>query len=165
MQRILERLNAAILLCMFGVTVLTVIFRSVLGIPASWSEDLAQLTFILLVFIGAAAVMKDDAHIRIDSMVDLLPPRWRLRLRRLCWLLTIPFLVLFGVGAWDNALNNWEVPLGTVEWISIGYIYLALVVTTVIMLVYTLSLLFAGPPGDVPRAGDEGQPAGRGESR
>ena len=136
MKIFLERLNALILLCMFGVTVLTVVFRSVLGISASWSEDLAQLTFILLVFIGAATVMEDEGHISINTAVERLGEDGQRVVRIFCRLLMILFLVPFGYGAWDNAMMNLDIELGTVEWIKIGQIYLALVFTTVIMLCY-----------------------------
>jgi len=136
MKRFLEKLNALILLCMFGVTVLTVIFRGVLGVSASWSEDLAQLTFILLVFVGAAALMEDEGHIRINTLVDRLGERGQRVMRIVGRLLALPFLALFGSGAWDNAMVNWDVELGTVEWIRIGHMYLALVLTTAVMIFY-----------------------------
>lgn len=136
MKNFLEKLNALVLLCMFGVTVLTVVFRSVLGISASWSEDLSQLTFILLVFIGATAVMEDEGHIKINTVVERLSEKAQRVVRILCRLLMISFLVPFAYGAWDNAMMNWDIELGTVEWIKIGHIYLALVCTTVIMLYY-----------------------------
>jgi TRAP-type C4-dicarboxylate transport system permease small subunit len=132
----LERLNALVLLCMFCITVLTVVFRGVLGISASWSEELAQLTFILLVFIGAAAVMEDEGHIRINTVVERLGNKAQRAVRILGRLLMIPFLVLFASGAWENAVVNWETDLGTVAWMKIGHMYLALVFTTVIMLYY-----------------------------
>ena len=136
MKRFLERLNGLILLCMFGVTVLTVIFRGVLRVSASWSEDLAQLTFILLVFVGAAALMEDEGHIRINTLVERLGERGQRVMRVAGRLLALPFLVLFGIGAWDNAMVNWDVELGTVEWIRIGHMYLALVLTSAIMIFY-----------------------------
>ena len=135
-KRFLEKLNALILLCMFGVTVLTVIFRGVLRVSASWSEDLAQLTFILLVFVGAAALMEDEGHIRINTLVEQFGERGQRMIRVTGRLLAIPFLVLFGIGAWDNAVSNWEVELGTVEWIRIGHMYLALMLSSVIMILY-----------------------------
>ena len=138
MKNVLEKLNAAILLCMFGVTVLTVLFRSVLGTSASWSEDLAQLTFILLVFLGAATVMEDEGHIRINTVVERFGERGQRAIRIVSRLLTLPFLALFATGAWDNAVVNWDVELGTVEWIKIGHMYLALAITSVIMILYIL---------------------------
>lgn len=136
MKTFLEKLNALVLLCMFCVTVLTVVLRGVLEIPVSWSEDLAQLTFILLVFIGATAVMEDEGHIKITTVVERLGKNGQRVARILCRLLMIPFLVLFASGAWDNAVMNWETDLGTMTWIRIGYMYLALFFTTVIMLYY-----------------------------
>ena len=138
MKNVLEKLNAAILLCMFGVTVLTVLFRSVLGTSASWSEDLAQLTFILLVFLGAATVMEDEGHIRINTVVERFGERGQRAIRIVSRLLTLPFLALFATGAWDNAVVNWDVELGTVEWIRIGHMYLALAITSVILILYIL---------------------------
>ena len=135
-KRLLEKLNAVVLLCMFGVTVLTVVFRGVLGISAAWSEELAQVSFILLVFIGAAAVMEDEGHIRIDTVVERLSRNGQRVVRILGRLLTILFLVLFASGAWDNAMMNWETDLGILEWLKIGHVYLALFLTTAIMLFY-----------------------------
>lgn len=136
MKNFLEKLNALVLFCMFSVTVLTVVFRNVLEISASWSEDLAQLTFILLVFIGASAVMEDEGHIKINTVVECLSKKGQRVARILGRLLMIPFLVLFASGAWDNAMMNWGIELGTVEWIKLGHMYLALVFTTVVMLYY-----------------------------
>ena len=136
MKGFLEKLNALILLCMFGVTVLTVIFRSVLGISASWSEDIAQLTFILLVFVGAATVMEDEGHIRINTLVDRLSEGRQRVARIVSRSLSLPFLVIFTSGAWSNALVNWEVELGTVAWIRIGHMYLALVFCAMAMMFY-----------------------------
>ena len=136
MKNFLEKLNALVLLCMFIATVLTVVFRGVLGISASWSEDLSQLTFILLVFIGASTVMQDEGHIKINTAVEYLSKKGQRIASIIGRLLMIPFLLLFAYGAWDNAMMNWEIELGTVEWIKIGHMYLVLVLTTVIMLYY-----------------------------
>ena len=136
MKNFLEKLNALVLFCMFSATVLTVVFRGVLGISASWSEDLSQLTFILLVFIGASTVMQDEGHIKINTAVEYLSKKGQRIARIIGRLLMIPFLLLFAYGAWDNAMMNWEIELGTVEWIKIGHMYLVLVLTTVIMLYY-----------------------------
>ncbi|MGE0801290.1 MAG: TRAP transporter small permease [Lautropia sp.] len=136
MKSLLERINALVLLCMFGVTIATVVFRSMLGISAGWSEELAQLTFILLVFIGAATVMEDEGHIQINTLVDRLSARRQRAIRIIVRVLMIAFLVPFARGAWDNAVNNWEVELGTIESIKIGHMYLALTVTSLIMMFY-----------------------------
>ena len=65
MKKTLEAVNAVVLLCMFVIVMLSVVFRVVVAVPASWTEELAQYTLIFLAFIGAAAVMRDERHIAI----------------------------------------------------------------------------------------------------
>jgi TRAP-type C4-dicarboxylate transport system permease small subunit len=149
----LERANALILACMFGVTVVTVIFRSVLGISAGWSEELAQLTFILLVFIGAATVMEDEGHIRINTLVDRLSPGRQRAVRIISRVLMIAFLVPFAQGAWQNAVSNWEVDLGTIETIKVGHMYLVLMLASLVMMAYLIINIVRDARGTYRRAG------------
>lgn len=62
------------------VYIVTVIFvevvrRFVLSYSSVWGEETARYTFIYLVWIGAAAAVRDRAHIRIDVLLTFLPPR------------------------------------------------------------------------------------------
>lgn len=142
MKRIIEGINSAILLCMFIITVITVIFRVFLGISASWSEDLAQFSFIFLVFIGSAAIMRDETHISISFLVDRINPLYQRIMRILTRLFILPFMYFFVVGSWRNILNNWGISLSTVRWMKIGYMYMVLFVTGCIMMLYLLINLY-----------------------
>ncbi|WP_319558897.1 TRAP transporter small permease [Marispirochaeta sp.] len=142
MKRIIEGINSAILLCMFVITVITVIFRVFLGISASWSEDLAQFSFIFLVFIGSSAIMKEETHISISFLVDRVNPLLQRLMRIATRLLILPFMYFFVVGAWRNILNNWGISLSTVRWMKIAYMYSVLFVTGCIMILYLLINLY-----------------------
>lgn len=52
-----------------------VVRRFVLLYSSVWGEETARYAFIYLVWIGAAAAVRDRAHIRIDVLVRVLPPR------------------------------------------------------------------------------------------
>lgn len=54
---------------------LEVIRRFVLSYSSIWGEETARYLFVYLVWIGAAAGVRDRAHIRIDVLVARLPPR------------------------------------------------------------------------------------------
>lgn len=142
MRKIIEGLNAVILLCMFVITMLTVVFRVFLQIPASWSEDLAQYSFIFLVFIGAAAIMQDESHIKITVLVDRMSARVQKIFRIIGRLLMLWFFVIFTLGAWKNVRFNWAVELSTVAWMKIGYMYLVLFLSGIIMILYLLLNLY-----------------------
>ena len=52
-----------------------VVRRFVLLYSSIWGEETARFAFIFLVWIGAAAAVRDRAHIRIDVILHYLPPR------------------------------------------------------------------------------------------
>jgi len=54
-----------------------VVRRFVLDFSSIWGEETARYAFIYLVWIGAAAAVRDRAHIRIDVLLPFLPPRAR----------------------------------------------------------------------------------------
>ena len=68
------------LLLVFYAFVVSVIFvevvrRFVFQYSSIWGEETARYAFIYLVWIGAAAAVKDRAHIRIDIIFRFLPSR------------------------------------------------------------------------------------------
>ena len=160
-KRIIEGINAAILLCMFTITVVTVIFRVFLKIPASWSEDLAQYSFIFLVFIGSIALMKDESHISITALPDRMSPKIQKIMRIAVRILVLPFMYYFITGAWRNIMNNWEVSLSTVKWLKIGYMYSVVFASGCLMTYYILINLYKDlfNKRTAEGAGKEGDPA------
>jgi TRAP-type C4-dicarboxylate transport system permease small subunit len=152
MKKALEAVNAAVLLVMFVVTLISVVFRVVLEVPASWTEELAQYTLIFLAFIGAAAVMRDEGHVAISVVMDRMGKGPRRAVRILNRLLMLPFLGVLTIGAWDNTRMNWTVGLPTVMWMKMGYMYLVVSVSGAVMVFYTLLNLYE----DVVRSRERG---------
>ena len=64
----------ALIVAVIGVEVFR---RFVLSYSSVWGEEVARYAFIYLVWIGAASAIRDRAHIRIDIVMHLLPPRGR----------------------------------------------------------------------------------------
>jgi TRAP-type C4-dicarboxylate transport system permease small subunit len=136
LKAFLERLNALVLLSLFGVALASVVFRTVLGLSASWTEELGQYAFIFLVFIGAAAAVADDGHISITSFVDRLGPAGRRACRLLQCVLPLPFLAAFAWGAWLNVRSNWGTSLSSVSWMDVGYMYACVMLSSIAMAVW-----------------------------
>lgn len=143
MKKTLEAINAVVLVCMFVIVLLSVIFRVVVAVPASWTEELAQYTLIFLAFIGAAALMRDEGHIAITVFVDRMGKGPRQVLNIIKRLLMLPFFIIFTLGALENMQMNWEVELPTVAWMTIGYMYLVVFLSGLIMIFYLLVNLYS----------------------
>ena len=52
-----------------------VVRREVFAYSSIWGEEVVRYAFIYLAWIGAAAAVKERAHIRIDVLFHYLPPR------------------------------------------------------------------------------------------
>ncbi|WP_300035264.1 TRAP transporter small permease [uncultured Roseobacter sp.] len=54
-----------------------VLRREIFAYSSIWGEEIVRYSFIYLAWIGAAAAVKERAHIRIDVLMHYLPPRPR----------------------------------------------------------------------------------------
>ncbi|WP_298837224.1 TRAP transporter small permease [uncultured Roseobacter sp.] len=52
-----------------------VLRREIFAYSSIWGEEIVRYSFIYLAWIGAAAAVKERAHIRIDVLMHYLPPR------------------------------------------------------------------------------------------
>jgi TRAP-type C4-dicarboxylate transport system permease small subunit len=70
-----EYLCAGLLAAMTAVILLGVAFRYVLEAPLPWSEELAKLLMLWIVFLGASAGIQRGEHVTIDFLLQRFP-RW-----------------------------------------------------------------------------------------
>jgi TRAP-type C4-dicarboxylate transport system permease small subunit len=80
------------------VIAIEVLRRFGLSYSSAWGEETARFAFIYLVWIGAASAVRERAHIRIDVLSDLLPPRGTALLYMFADLLTL--LLAIGTLYW-----------------------------------------------------------------
>jgi TRAP-type transport system small permease protein len=121
---------------MFVVTLFQVVARVVIGMSSVWSEELARFLYVCLVFVGAAPLIRNDEHIRVGVLTDRLTGRPQSIMRLVTIFLTIPFILFMTWGAWTNTVANWRTYAPTLDWLSIGYIYLVICVAGLLMLWY-----------------------------
>lgn len=142
MKKYLEGINAIILFFMFFIVVISVMFREVLNISASWCTELTQICFIFLTFIGSAACMEDESHIKITFLIDRLSEGTQKIFRIIGRLLMISFFVIFVIGSYKNMLFNWTIGFITVSWMKTGYVYLVLLISGIIMIFFLFKNLY-----------------------
>ena len=71
---------AALVAALFLVLLAGVAGRYVLGRPLAWSDELAVVLFVWLVFWTGAFVLSMREHVVFDVVYELLPPRMRMAL-------------------------------------------------------------------------------------
>jgi TRAP-type C4-dicarboxylate transport system permease small subunit len=138
MKRVLEWVNGALLFVVFGIMVLQVLCRTVLKTAIPWSDEMARSVYTMVVFIGAASVMKDDAHIKVDILLQILPPRGKRILRIISYICSIPFIVIVAIGAFSGARLYWNTIIPSVWWLTVGHLNLILALCCILMIFYLI---------------------------
>ncbi len=69
-------LGGLILLAGLVIVSLEILGRGFLGFSLLWSEELSRYLLIWTAYLGAAAAVRDGSHIRVEFLLQLLPPRW-----------------------------------------------------------------------------------------
>jgi len=138
MKKWLDRLNGTLLIVMFLATFYQVLARNVFFTTAMWTEELAKILFVYIVFLGSATLMENEEHIRISILSDRLPA-WLARWQRLfVQLVLVAFGVFFVWSAWTNVLNSWEFYAPSMPWFRLSYLYLGLMISGILTLYYLL---------------------------
>lgn len=133
----LELTLCVILLALVGVTFAQVLFRYVLQMSLSWSEEVARFLLMWLASLSAAYAFKTRSHFALRFVVDRLAPTTQRRVEMLVTAVVISFL---GVFAWQALKFTLEVRtmVAPATGISMAIPYSSAFVGTVLMLYYVV---------------------------
>lgn len=84
-----------------------VIGRYIFNDTPTWAEALSMLLVLFVTAFGLAVGVRDAGHIGLESMVALLPDRWRHRIELLIHALVGLFGFLMAQGGWLWASAKW----------------------------------------------------------
>ncbi|GAF20685.1 LOW QUALITY PROTEIN: TRAP-type C4-dicarboxylate transport system, small permease component [Bacillus sp. JCM 19047] len=128
--RLIERHVEEVLLVIILSTMVIAIFlqivmRFVLGTSLGWSEELARYSFIYLVFIGVSYGVKQEKHIRIDTILSFLNEKKQVILSFIVYslfLLFSIFIIVYGGAMSIEIFRLGQVTPGLEKW---GMSYMA----------------------------------------
>ena len=109
----IDWLSIFLLSGIFALGVAQVFWRWVLNSPIVWSEELIQLVYVWICYLGWTIAQRRDSHIRITTVMNILPKTAQQWLQVFCHVLCIVFSVLMvyygiklvGVGAKRTAVS------------------------------------------------------------
>ena len=149
-------LTAAGVVCvvvMMALTTVDVVARYVFNSPTLWADEIASYLLIAIVFLGLAPNIRQDAHIRIDVVTNLVKGRVRAALEMFAYGVGIIFSVLLLLGVWTRFANFYDrgiisdSPLMTPLWVPMVPVLVGAAVLMLTMIVgffVTTSALLSG---------------------
>jgi C4-dicarboxylate transporter DctQ subunit len=140
-QRILDQCLKGLLIALVGVLTvcvfLQVLIRFVFKFPIPWTEEVSRIAFVYIIFIGATIAVRDRAHINVDFLLVMLPPRMACWVRRIGVLLVAGFLCFV---IWQGIVfvRATGVQVTPVMQLPFRHLYLIIPTSGALMLLYLL---------------------------
>ncbi|MBQ6123099.1 MAG: TRAP transporter small permease subunit, partial [Clostridia bacterium] len=72
-ETLIDWMSVILLTGIFVLGLCQVFWRWVLRDPIIWSEELIQLTYVWICYLGWAIAERKDSHIRITAILNMLP--------------------------------------------------------------------------------------------
>lgn len=108
LDRIEDAMAAMAIMLLVGITVavcLEVFMRYVVNQPLVWVVELSEYALLYICFLGTAWALRNDAHVKVDIVLIVLPPRVRLVLGVISSLLGLCIAAILFI--WGT-LATWE---------------------------------------------------------
>lgn len=120
-DRIEETLIATILGLMTVITFANVIARKAFNSNILWALELTVFLFAWLVLLGASYLVKKNAHLGVDAIINMMSPPMRKLLALISVGLCIVFSFFLLKGAWDYWANFGNLPRTEGRWFPTGF--------------------------------------------
>ena len=146
-RRILDPLLDLSIVVAVSVLVLDVLWgvatRFLLGEPSRWTEETAQYLLVWVAFLGATAAFRRSEHLGFDYLINHLEPQPRRLASIVSYVVTILFVVIvmvYGGSMLVSATLTREQVTPALQ-MKKGYVYLAVPINGLFILVYQLEQL------------------------
>ena len=104
--RAIEILAATILVAEIFILFVGVVARYAVGVPLTWSDELASILFVWLTMLGTAIAFQRDQHMRMTALSSRVRPALRAVLEIAGLAAPIAFLLVIGYPALEYALEE-----------------------------------------------------------
>ncbi|MGM9902692.1 TRAP dicarboxylate transporter subunit DctQ [Enterococcus sp. 10A9_DIV0425] len=138
LNKLLEFLGATLLVSMIGIVLWQVFSRSILGDPNTVTEELVRFGLVWFAMLASAYVVGQKAHLAVTILSEKLSGKKSKVLEIIVQCLFLIFAMMIMVyGGW-NAVTLTMGQISPSLGISMGYVYLSIPVSGVLIILYSL---------------------------
>ncbi|WP_312072429.1 TRAP transporter small permease [Anaerotignum propionicum] len=159
--RTIEILIAIFLAIMIILTFANVVLRFVFHKGFAYSEEVARISFIYLVYLGSIVAMKENNHLMVDSLIMKVPMAAKRVIYFLIQGITIWIMALLTQGAWQVSLlnknNSWVVTHYPVFFIQFAGVVLGVAFIIICIVNLIKLIILKEDPIDLIKPHDSGE--------
>nr|WP_321262324.1 TRAP transporter small permease subunit [uncultured Sphaerochaeta sp.] len=138
LEKFLDMLGAIMIAVLFATIIIQVAARVIFSIPSTWTVEVGRALFLAVVFLLTPVVLLNNSLMMINSLHDMTKGKGRFVLDLINDLFVDFILVTLALGSYERTVETWAIEIPTVEWMKSGYLYLVMLIGTVLMLGFSL---------------------------
>lgn len=157
-EKTIDIMSVLLLSFIFVLGIAQVVWRWILRDPIVWSEELIQLTYVWICYLGWAIAERKDSHIRITAVHNMFPQSAQKWIQIFCHILCIVFSVLmvyFGIQLVGAGAKRTAVSIA----LNYAIVYVMGPITNLVIICYEIAGLIEcfvkGPRDYRDKGGDE----------
>jgi TRAP-type C4-dicarboxylate transport system permease small subunit len=136
--------------------ILQVTTRFVVNIPLSWTEEIAKYLMVYIVFLGSGLAMRNNKHIAIDFLLEVVQPKRRERLEKIILWISAIFAILLAYFGTQLTLIVVDQSTPTLQY-SMAWAYAAIPIGAILMLLNIVAALMESKNDNTDRIVGEGK--------
>lgn len=156
-EHILGALSVAAFAVMVVLAAAAVFFRFVVNSSLAFPEEVVRYLFVWSVFLGAAVGLRHNMHAAVEMFVDWLPRQVKRAVLALANLLCVVFFIILIVYGARIVMLVYPQQSPALE-ISMSYVYAAVPVGALFMLLYSLEAMLPDAGARLLSASDDAMP-------
>jgi len=125
-----------------------VIGRYIFNDTPTWAESLAMLIVLFVTAFGLGVGVRDAGHIGMESLIVLLPEKWRLRLELLIHALVASFGFMMVQSGWMWASAKWQEKKPMLP-VPDGIDYVPVIIAGALIFIFSIEHILALLRGEV----------------
>lgn len=134
--KLVETISGILIVIMVLAALAQVLFRYVLRISVPWTEELARLLFVWVVYLTLLIVENENSQLKTTYFLDKMPRKVRTLLQLLIECGSIVFLIGLFFGALQMFRTSTTLHYGTMPWMSTSVSYLPIIIAVPFSIFY-----------------------------
>ena len=134
LEKFLELLGAIMVGLLFNTIIIQVGARVILSTPSTWTVEVGRALFLAIVFLLTPVVLLNNSLMMINSLHDMTKGKGRFILDLVNDIFVDFILITLALGCYERTVETWTVAIPTVEWMKSGYLYLVMLIGSLLML-------------------------------
>lgn len=140
-NKVFEVASVILLSAMLVIVLLEVVWRYVLRLPLTWSQEFARLFYIYMVYLLLPVLEYSCSQLHVAYFFDHIPYTIRKYLYFVTCTVYIIFLGLLSFGAYKCAGNSVNMLFSSIKWLKMWVIYVPIVIGAlfgIVMVIYRM---------------------------